>query len=103
EDRVGPELGAGLRGDGRRECFGARCVRLLRLSVFAINQGTADLVVGKPDPNELLPDGTPKWVYSACHKHCHFETFAWYELRQRCHPPRPEAPILDRGHQESGA
>ena len=58
-------------------------MRLLRFSVFAINQGTADLVVGKPDPNELLPDGTPKWVYSACRKHYHFETFARYELRQR--------------------
>jgi hypothetical protein len=57
--------------------------KLLRFSVFAINQGTADLVVGTPDPNELLPDGTPKWVYSACHKHFHFETFARYELRQR--------------------
>jgi hypothetical protein len=64
-----------------------RCVtgpgvrKLLRFSVFAINQGTADLVVGTPDPAVLLPDGTPKWVYSACHKHFHFQTFARYELR----------------------
>src|SRR5262245_3301121 len=57
--------------------------KLLRFSVFAINQGSADLVVGTPDPTVLLPDGTPKWVYSACHKHFHFQTFARYELRPR--------------------
>ncbi len=65
-------------------CVGGPGVRkLLRFSVFAINQGDADLVVGTPDPNELLPDGSPKWVYSACHKHFHFQTFARYELRPR--------------------
>ena len=65
-------------------CVGGPGVRkLLRFSVFAINQGTADLVVGTPDPAVLLPDGTPKWVYSTCHKHFHFQTFARYELRPR--------------------
>jgi len=60
--------------------------KLLRFSVFAINQGTADLVVGTPDPSVLLPDGMPEWVYSACHKHFHFQTFARYELRPRGAP-----------------
>src|SRR5262245_63369758 len=36
--------------------------KLLRFSVFAINQGTADLVVGRSDQNQLLPDGKPTWV-----------------------------------------
>jgi hypothetical protein len=65
-------------------CVGGAGVRkLLRFSVFAINQGTADLVVGTPDPSILLPDGSPEWVYSSCHKHFHFQTFARYELRPR--------------------
>src|SRR5262245_62368953 len=56
---------------------------LLRFSVLAVNQGTSDLVVGTPDTSTLSPDGTPKWVYSSCHKHFHFQTFARYELRPR--------------------
>jgi Lysyl oxidase len=60
--------------------------KLLRFSVLAVNQGTADLVVGTPDASALNPDGTPKWVYSACHKHFHFQTFARYELRPRGAP-----------------
>ena len=57
--------------------------KLLRFDVFAVNQGTADLVLGVPDDTTLLPDGSPKWVYSACHRHYHFTTFARYELRRR--------------------
>jgi hypothetical protein len=62
---------------------GAR--KLLRFSVFAINQGTADLQVGNPldELDVRLPNGDPKWVYSACHMHYHFQTFARYELRRR--------------------
>jgi hypothetical protein len=56
---------------------------LLRFSVLAVNQGTSDLVVGTPDTSTLNPDGTPKWVYSSCHRHFHFQTFARYELRPR--------------------
>jgi hypothetical protein len=51
--------------------------RLLRFSVLALNRGTADLVVGAPS------FGDPKFVYSECHKHFHFESFARYELRER--------------------
>jgi len=57
--------------------------KLLRFSVLAVNQGSSDLVVGTPDANALNPDGSPKWVYSTCHKHFHFQTFARYELRPR--------------------
>jgi hypothetical protein len=62
---------------------GAR--KLLRFSVFAVNQGTVDLRVGNPldELDVHLPDGEAKWVYSACHKHYHFQTFARYELRRR--------------------
>jgi Lysyl oxidase len=60
--------------------------KLLRFSVLAVNQGTSDLVVGTPDASAQNPDGTPKWVYSTCHKHFHFQTFARYELRPRGAP-----------------
>ena len=62
---------------------GAR--KLLRFSVFAVNQGTADLRVGNPldELDVQLPNGDAKWVYSSCHKHYHFQTFARYELRRR--------------------
>ncbi len=60
--------------------------KLLRFSVLAVNQGTSDLVVGTPDTSTLNPDGSPKWVYSTCHKHFHFQTFARYELRPRGAP-----------------
>ena len=60
---------------------GAR--RLLRFSVFTPNVGAADLEVGVPNDVDQLPDGELKWVYSACHKHYHFQTFARYELRRR--------------------
>jgi len=72
-------------------CVGAPGGRkLLRFDVFAINQGTADLVLGVPDPTKLLPDGEPMWVFSACHNHFHFQTFARYELRRHGEP----TPIL---------
>lgn len=65
-------------------CVGAAGVRkLLRFSVLAVNQGPVDLDVGTPDPSVLLADGTPEWMYSTCHKHFHFQTFARYELRPR--------------------
>lgn len=56
-------------------CVDAAGVRkLLRFGVFAVNQGD-DLVLGVPR------DDDPMWVFSACHKHYHFESFARYELR----------------------
>jgi hypothetical protein len=57
------------------EAPGAR--KLLRFDVFAINQGTDDVVLGTPSTND------PRFVYSSCHKHFHFESFAHYELRPR--------------------
>lgn len=65
---------------------GAR--KLLRFDVFAVNQGDTDLVLGVPDPNALLPNGEPMWVFSDCpsHNHFHFQTFARYELRRRGEP-----------------
>src|SRR5262249_39544449 len=65
---------------------GAR--RLLRFSVFTPNIGAADLVVGVPQNEldvQLCDPGNvncvPKWMFSTCHNHYHFETFARYELR----------------------
>lgn len=59
---------------------GAR--KLLRFDVLARNLGDADLVVGRPDPDDRLPNGDPKWTFSTCpdHDHWHFETFARYDL-----------------------
>jgi hypothetical protein len=54
------------------DAAGAR--KLLRFSVFALNRG-GDLVLGTPRPDD------PMWVFSACHNHYHFETFAHYEIR----------------------
>lgn len=51
--------------------------KLLRFSVLALNRGTADLFVGTPTAND------PRFVFSACHEHYHFESFARYELRPR--------------------
>jgi hypothetical protein len=51
--------------------------RLLRFSVLALNHGTADLFLGTPSAND------PRFVFSACHNHFHFESFARYELRTR--------------------
>ena len=51
--------------------------KLLRFSVLALNRGTADLFLGTPTA------GDPRFVYSSCHKHFHFESFARYELRAR--------------------
>lgn len=67
--------------------------KVLRFSVLAANIGDQDLVVGNPlaDPNEQLPnDGGPKWIFSACHNHYHFQTFARYELR----PHGESTPVL---------
>ncbi len=65
-------------------CVGAPGARkVMRFDVFAVNDGDADLVLGVPDPSEMLPDGAPKWVWSECHGHFHFQTFARYELRRR--------------------
>lgn len=67
-------------------CVGAPGVRkVLRFSVMAVNQGDTDLVVGSPqnEPNATFPNGDPKWVFSQCHNHYHFLTFARYELRER--------------------
>ena len=51
--------------------------KLLRFSVLALNRGDADLFVGVPSLDD------PKFVYSQCHEHFHFESFARYELRVR--------------------
>jgi hypothetical protein len=57
-------------------CVGAPGARrLLRFGVLATNVG-GDLVLGVPKT------GDPMWVYSACHQHYHFESFALYELRR---------------------
>lgn len=65
-------------------CIGGPGARkLLRFGVFAVNQGDADLVMGQPSGDETLPDGTPRWQFSACHAHWHFASFARYELRAR--------------------
>jgi len=64
-------------------CVGAPGARkVLRFDTFAVNDGDSDLVLGVPDPDELLPNGDPKWVWSECHGHFHFNTFARYELRR---------------------
>jgi hypothetical protein len=55
---------------------------LLRFSVFAVNRGKADLVLGVP-PGMIAPPNRGEFVYSSCHQHYHFDTFARYELRQR--------------------
>jgi hypothetical protein len=54
---------------------------LLRFSVLAVNQGTADLVLGVPPVIE--PPNQGDFIYSDCHMHFHFTSFARYELRQR--------------------
>jgi hypothetical protein len=54
---------------------GAR--KLLRFNVFAVNQGDADLVLGVATPEN------PAFIFSQCHQHFHFDTFARYELRPR--------------------
>jgi hypothetical protein len=54
---------------------------LLRFSVLAVNQGTADLVLGVPPVIE--PPNQGEFIYSTCHMHFHFTSFARYELRQR--------------------
>jgi hypothetical protein len=58
------------------QCIAAPGARkLLRFAVLALNRGD-DLVLGVPS------DADPKWVFSTCHNHYHFETFARYELRR---------------------
>ena len=60
------------------ECVDAPGLRkLLRFSVLALNRGTDDLFVGTPTPDD------PRFVFSECHEHFHFESFARYELRPR--------------------
>ena len=54
---------------------------LLRFSVLAANEGTADLVLGVPPVIE--PPNQGDFIYSDCHMHYHFTSFARYELRQR--------------------
>ena len=57
-----------VRGPGLR--------RLLRCSVATAHVGTADLFMGRPQANEEL------FVYSGCHEHFHFESYANYQLSQ---------------------
>lgn len=54
---------------------------LLRFAVRAVNEGTADLELGIPPVIE--PPNQGDFVYSDCHMHFHFTSFARYELRQR--------------------
>jgi hypothetical protein len=56
---------------------GAGLRKLLRFSVLALNRGDADLFVGTPTADD------PRFVFSQCHNHFHFESFARYELRTR--------------------
>lgn len=57
-----------------------RCVaapgmrRLLRFDTWTPNQGEADVYLGAPGAS------SPHFVYSACHRHHHFESYAAYEL-----------------------
>ena len=51
--------------------------KLLRFSVLALNRGDADLFLGAPSADD------PLFVFSQCHNHFHFESFARYELRPR--------------------
>jgi hypothetical protein len=53
---------------------GAR--KLLRFSVAAENTGDEDVFLGDPSDS-------PSFIYSPCHQHYHFDTFARYELRER--------------------
>jgi hypothetical protein len=56
---------------------GAGLRKLLRFSVLALNRGDADLFLGTPTADD------PRFVFSQCHNHFHFESFARYELRTR--------------------
>lgn len=49
--------------------------RLLRFATWTPNTGTADLYLGPPE------DTVDHFVYSECHDHYHFESYAAYELR----------------------
>ena len=51
--------------------------KLLRFSVLVLNRGDADLFLGEPTVDD------PRFVFSQCHNHFHFDTFARYELRPR--------------------
>src|SRR5688572_23488717 len=51
--------------------------KLLRFSVLVLNRGTADLFLGTPSADD------PLFVFSQCHDHFHFDSFARYELRPR--------------------
>jgi Lysyl oxidase len=62
---------------------GAR--KLMRFSVAAVNQGTADVELGSPI-------GNPQFVFSQCHNHYHFQSFARYELH-----PRGQSSIVTTG------
>jgi hypothetical protein len=65
-------------------CVGAPGARIvMRFDTFAVNDGDVDLILGVPDPSVLLPSGEPEWIFSQCHNHFHFQTFARYELRRR--------------------
>jgi hypothetical protein len=75
-----------LKSIGPNDCTlqpSDRCVegpglrKLLRFSVLVLNRGDADLFLGTPTADD------PRFVFSQCHNHFHFETFARYELRQR--------------------
>src|SRR5262249_47427745 len=48
--------------------------KLLRFGVETENRGTADLLVGAPDP------ASSAWEWSLCHMHYHFNGYADYEL-----------------------
>jgi hypothetical protein len=67
-------------------CLGAPGARrVIRFHTLANNVGTADLFLGNPlqQLDEILPTGERKWVFSECHGHYHFQTFAASELRRR--------------------
>lgn len=63
--------------------------RLIRFDTAIANLGTADLVLGDPDPDD------PLWEYDSCHQHYHYLNFASYQL------VRADATVVALGHKQS--
>ena len=64
--------------------------RLLRFDTWTPNVGEADIYLGTPGPS------SPHFVYSACHRHNHFESYADYELLD----PEGEC-VVAEGHKQA--
>ena len=63
--------------------------RLLRFDTAVANLGSADLVLGDPDPDD------PLWEYDSCHQHYHYLNFANYQL------VRADDTVVAIGHKQS--